>query len=602
MQVQGPLSAKTLEKLVGPAIYDLKYYWLGEFKIGDNPVVISRTGWTAVPGFEVNVLEHGAGGAELWNAVASAGEEFEIRPIAPCEARRIEAGIFNYGSDMTLDDTPFHIMGMERLVEPQEQDYLGKDALEALRDDRCRPQTGGGVPGMRPAARRVLRGLAGVLQRQAGGSSHRRRLVAGAGEEHRLHVGPDRPLHAGDSGRCPHRGWRRAHRGGGVDPLRRSTEKGTGTETERVTTTAHSRRLHGVIIVLTAVSFLIAFAPAPAWAQIPNLSAFVNNPTPNPVPAGATATTTAVFSLGADSGPITVGIQLLGPAGFGALRLDAAGSSPELINCVETQTQVTCEWPNGLAVESPQTLAVFIDVDIAAPPTGANLAAIASSATVPVEVYGTAFIGAIPPLGTTTMSGTVITEGGAPVAQACIYLLSSPQFVFPTVADGAGAWQLTGLPDSYSFVVGVIPPFDIGFGPCASNGPPPVPAPGELQPVFFEDIWVDLADPNLTGGLMDPYVFAVNAGATVFTGSNGGIETCLTNAPAAADPRPPCVAAVTTTTSTSTTVGIGPTSTILAETLPVTGPPTPMSPVVATVLILVGLGLLALANWGRRSD
>ena len=133
MQVQGPLAAKTLEKLVGPGIYDIKYYWLGEFEIAGNPVVVSRTGWTAIPGFEINVLEHGAGSA-VWDAVASAGEEFEIRPIAPCEARRIEAGIFNYGSDMTLDDTPFHITGMERLVEPQDQDYLGKAALEALRE------------------------------------------------------------------------------------------------------------------------------------------------------------------------------------------------------------------------------------------------------------------------------------------------------------------------------------------------------------------------------------------------------------------------------------------------------------------------------------
>ena len=133
MQVQGPLAAKTLQKLVGPSIYDIKYYWLGEFEIAGNPVVISRTGWTAIPGFEINVLEHGAGSA-VWDAVASAGEEFEIRPIAPCEARRIEAGIFNYGSDMTLDDTPFHITGMERLVEPQDQAYLGKAALEALRE------------------------------------------------------------------------------------------------------------------------------------------------------------------------------------------------------------------------------------------------------------------------------------------------------------------------------------------------------------------------------------------------------------------------------------------------------------------------------------
>ena len=62
-----------------------------------------------------------------------AGEEFNIRPIAPCEARRIEAGIFNYGSDIRLGDTPFHVMGLERLVEEQPQDYIGKAALEELR-------------------------------------------------------------------------------------------------------------------------------------------------------------------------------------------------------------------------------------------------------------------------------------------------------------------------------------------------------------------------------------------------------------------------------------------------------------------------------------
>lgn len=131
MQVQGPLSARTLEKLVGPAIYDLKYYWLANFEIAGIPVVISRTGWTAVPGFEVNLLD-ASRGTELWDAVAAAGEEFAIRPIAPCEARRIEAGIFNYGSDITLADTPLHVSGMERLVEPQGQDYLGKAALAGL--------------------------------------------------------------------------------------------------------------------------------------------------------------------------------------------------------------------------------------------------------------------------------------------------------------------------------------------------------------------------------------------------------------------------------------------------------------------------------------
>jgi glycine cleavage system aminomethyltransferase T len=134
LQVQGPLSAATLAKLVGDTIYDLRYYWCKRFTIGEVPVLISRTGWSAVPGFEVNLLD-GRRGAELWDALMAAGEEHGIRPIAPNEARRIEAGIFNLGSDMTLLDTPFHVMGLERLVETQPQDYIGKDALERIRGE-----------------------------------------------------------------------------------------------------------------------------------------------------------------------------------------------------------------------------------------------------------------------------------------------------------------------------------------------------------------------------------------------------------------------------------------------------------------------------------
>jgi aminomethyltransferase len=132
MQVQGAKAAVTLEKLVGAAIYDLKYYWCDWFDIKDIPVLISRTGWTAIPGFEINLLDPDRGD-DLWNAVFDAGEEFGIRPVAPVEARRIEAGIMNWGSDITLNDTPLHVMGLERLVEDQPQDYVGKAALEALK-------------------------------------------------------------------------------------------------------------------------------------------------------------------------------------------------------------------------------------------------------------------------------------------------------------------------------------------------------------------------------------------------------------------------------------------------------------------------------------
>ncbi len=132
VQVQGPKAKDVMRSLVGDAVLDVRYYWTMDADIDGIPVVVSRTGWTGEVGYEV-YLTDSTRGADLWDAIMAAGREHEIRPIAPCEARRIEAGIFNYNSDITLADNPFQVMGLERLVEEQEADYVGKAALERIR-------------------------------------------------------------------------------------------------------------------------------------------------------------------------------------------------------------------------------------------------------------------------------------------------------------------------------------------------------------------------------------------------------------------------------------------------------------------------------------
>src|SRR5256712_10452447 len=91
LQVQGPDSKNVLKDLVGPAVLDLGYYYFMETKIGGIPVVITRTGWTAEVGYEV-YLTDGSRGLELWDRIMEAGKKYDIRPIAPSEIRRIEAG------------------------------------------------------------------------------------------------------------------------------------------------------------------------------------------------------------------------------------------------------------------------------------------------------------------------------------------------------------------------------------------------------------------------------------------------------------------------------------------------------------------------------
>jgi glycine cleavage system aminomethyltransferase T len=135
MQIQGPKSKDVVRDLLGEQIAGLAYYWCAEADVNGIPVVVSRTGWTGELGYEV-YLRDASRGDELWRLVEEAGAPFGIRAIAPSEARRIEAGIFNYGSDMRTEDTPLHLAGLERFVElEQDADFIGKDALRRIADE-----------------------------------------------------------------------------------------------------------------------------------------------------------------------------------------------------------------------------------------------------------------------------------------------------------------------------------------------------------------------------------------------------------------------------------------------------------------------------------
>jgi aminomethyltransferase len=134
LQVQGPRSREVVRDLFGDAVADLRYYFCAEAELDRIPVVVSRTGWTGEVGFEL-YLKDPSRGDELFERVLEAGEPYGMRVIAPSEARRIEAGIFNYGSDIRVEDTPLHVTGLERYVEwDQEGEFLGRRRLEQIRD------------------------------------------------------------------------------------------------------------------------------------------------------------------------------------------------------------------------------------------------------------------------------------------------------------------------------------------------------------------------------------------------------------------------------------------------------------------------------------
>jgi aminomethyltransferase len=132
MQIQGPKSRELVLELFGDRVQSLAYYQFFETKLGEIPVIVTRTGWTGELGYELYLLEPSHGN-ELWERVMEAGKRHGISPTGPSDIRRIEAGILNYGIDMTLDTNPFEV-GLDRLVDlDKSQPFIGKNALRRLK-------------------------------------------------------------------------------------------------------------------------------------------------------------------------------------------------------------------------------------------------------------------------------------------------------------------------------------------------------------------------------------------------------------------------------------------------------------------------------------
>ncbi len=132
LQIQGPKAKLVVQALFGERALKLSYYWFLDTELDGIPVVVTRTGWTGEVGYEV-YLRDGSKGDALWERIMEAGRPHEIRPTGPSDIRRIEAGILNWGADIALEDTVYHV-GLERLVDDDKRaDYIGRDALRRIK-------------------------------------------------------------------------------------------------------------------------------------------------------------------------------------------------------------------------------------------------------------------------------------------------------------------------------------------------------------------------------------------------------------------------------------------------------------------------------------
>ncbi|MDI2022767.1 glycine cleavage system aminomethyltransferase GcvT [Paenarthrobacter nicotinovorans] len=170
--VQGPLAEAILLRLV-PAdqhalVTGLKYYAAVEVTFlvagSGQDLLLARTGYTGEDGFEIFVPNESA--AALWQAIAAVAEEGELVPagLASRDSLRLEAGMPLYGNELSREGNPF-AAGLGAVVAlSKEGDFVGKDALAALKADGAGSTTGRKLVGLKGLGRRAGRGHYTVLK------------------------------------------------------------------------------------------------------------------------------------------------------------------------------------------------------------------------------------------------------------------------------------------------------------------------------------------------------------------------------------------------------------------------------------------------------
>ncbi|NNE71650.1 MAG: glycine cleavage system aminomethyltransferase GcvT [Rhodothermales bacterium] len=136
--VQGPAAMEVVSRVAGFDLTGLPFYRFMRPEPGAfmdcEKIILSHTGYTGEPGLEIYCEAERA--AEIWSAVAAAGESDGLRPtgLGCRDTLRLEAGYCLYGNDLTGDTNPLEA-GLGWLVKLEAGDFIGRDALVKAKAD-----------------------------------------------------------------------------------------------------------------------------------------------------------------------------------------------------------------------------------------------------------------------------------------------------------------------------------------------------------------------------------------------------------------------------------------------------------------------------------
>ena len=128
LAIQGPKSETILERLFGFRLHELGYYFFKEEKFKQEPVWVSRSGYTGEDGFEI--FSPNALSVPLWDRILNDGKKEGVLPagLGARNTLRLEAGNALYGHDLDETTTPLEA-GLQGVVSFTKGGFVGRDRL-----------------------------------------------------------------------------------------------------------------------------------------------------------------------------------------------------------------------------------------------------------------------------------------------------------------------------------------------------------------------------------------------------------------------------------------------------------------------------------------
>lgn len=125
LAVQGPKAEAVVEKVLELPCAELAFYTFKKMQVGEETIIVSRTGYTGEDGFEIYASHDLI--RQMWDKLIESGE------AKPCglgcrDTLRFEVGLPLYGDELTDELSPIEA-GLGMFVKVEKEDFIGKEAV-----------------------------------------------------------------------------------------------------------------------------------------------------------------------------------------------------------------------------------------------------------------------------------------------------------------------------------------------------------------------------------------------------------------------------------------------------------------------------------------